>query len=297
MKTRVLVSFLFGLNACLIIFILLSQSELIILNPAGIIASKEKQLLITIAGLGLSIILPTVILTYLVAFRFRSTSNKAYSPQWQSSLLLQLILWFIPTILILITAAITWKSTHELDPRKAIPSKTKALTIQVVALRWKWLFIYPEQQIATVNYVAFPAKTPITFQLTADAPMNSFWIPHLAGQMYAMEGMVNTMRLMADRTGTFPGSAAEISGAGFTTMRFSADAKSASNFTAWIKEVKATNKTLTDESYRSLAKPSKNVTPTLYSAVSSDLYTRIVRKTMPTSVKNSEQKTSMNNVE
>lgn len=289
MKIKLLVSVFILLDVLLACYLLTSRSELILLNPAGLIAFHQRQLLTTAVFLGLLIIIPAIIIAYVTAYRFRSTNKKAsYKPEWQTPVLVQIMLWVIPTMFILIMAVITWKSTHELDPTKQIAAQEKPMTIQVVALRWKWLFIYPEQQIATVNFVAFPKNTPVTFYLTADAPMSSFWIPHLAGQMYAMEGMVNRLNLIADREGVFPGSNAEISGAGFATMRFTAQAMSQTAFAKWVASVKQQKQGLTSSEYSSLSKPTEDVAPRSYSVIEQGLYNSIVMKYMAPMKKTTE---------
>lgn len=281
MKSKLLIGFLALTSGLLAVYILSSQSDLILLNPAGIIAAQERDLLVFTVLLGLVIIVPVVLLLYLTAYRFRSTNKKAtYMPDWHLTPLHQGLLWLIPTIFIVIIAVVTWNSTHQLEPNKSPDSSKKPLTIQVVALRWKWLFIYPEQNIATVNYVVFPEKTPIEFKLTADAPMSSFWIPHLGGQLYAMEGMVNTLYLMADKTGEFPGSNAEITGDGFAGMRFVAKATTNDDFTSWVASVKQTETTLSESAYEELVLPSERVPERSYASVTAGLYNDIVMKYM-----------------
>jgi cytochrome o ubiquinol oxidase subunit 2 len=175
---------------------------------------------------------------------------------------------------------ITWEATHRIDPHKPIASDVKPLTIQVVALQWKWLFIYPEQGIATVNYIAFPEDTPLTFTLTADGPMSSFWIPQLGGQLYAMTGMAQSLHLIADNQGEFRGSNAEISGSGFATMKFTAKATSQREFERWIDQVKHSPHKLTFEEYNKLAQPSEDTPPLFYNSTEKDLFTTIMMRFM-----------------
>ncbi len=227
----------------------------------------------------LTVVIPALFLVFFVAWKFRETNTKAkYNPSGKTSRLLAFLWWVFPTAIILVLSIINWKSTHKLDPYKAINNTTPPLTIQVVALQWKWLFIYPQQDIATVNFVTFPEKTPINFELTADAPMNSFWIPQLGGQMYAMEGMKTKLHLIADTKGDFAGSAAEISGEGFAGMKFRAKSTTQADFDAWVKTVKRSAQPLDLTTYNNLAEPSEDVPQTFYTSVEKDLFNAIIMK-------------------
>src|SRR4051812_24841774 len=180
-----------------------------VLQPKGIISQQQKSLLITATLLMLVVAIPVYFLLFFIVFKYRAEKeNQNYSPNLDSKWGAALI-WAIPGSVIFILAIINWKSTHALDPYKPIASSKPPITIQVVALQWKWLFIHPQQNIATVNFIEFPQNTPVSFELTADAPMNSFWIPQLGGQMYAMAGMKTQLHLMANQTGDFNGSDAE----------------------------------------------------------------------------------------
>ena len=170
--------------------------------------------------------------------------------------------------------------TYELDPYKPIVSDVKPMKIQVVALQWKWLFIYPEENIATVNYFQFPQKTPIHFEITADAPMNSFWIPRLGGQIYAMPKMKTELYLMADEPGSYNGASANLSGVGFAGMHFIAEASTDETFQEWVKNAKQSSNTLNLEEYNQLAKPSKNNPVTVYQLEEKDLFHEILMKYM-----------------
>lgn len=183
-------------------------------------------------------------------------------------------------IIVATIAAITWKATHHLDPYKPINSKVEPVKIQVVALRWKWLFIYPKQNIATINFVQFPKDTPVNFELTSDAPMNSFWIPSLSGQIYAMTGMSTKLHLVADKEGDYPGSAAEINGVGFSGMKFTARSSTKDQFDEWVAGVKRDGKALSAKSYEKLSLPSINESVAHYSSVESGLYNKIIMKYM-----------------
>lgn len=262
-------------------YFFIKTNPITIFSPKGIVAQQEKQLIIAFIVLMLLVALPAVVLTFFVAWKYRATNTKAtYTPDAHHSKKLEILWWLVPTGIVLILATLTWKMTHILDPYQPLKSTIKPITIQVVALQWKWLFIYPEQQIATVNFIQFPVNTPVNFQLTADAPMNSFWIPQLGGQMYAMSGMITQLHLMTDHPGEYAGSTAEISGAGFAGMRFTAKASSQRDFEVWVQSVKKSKQVLTSAVYAQLAHPSENMPVIYYASVEKDLYNQIVMKDM-----------------
>jgi cytochrome o ubiquinol oxidase subunit II len=259
----------------------LSSHSLAVLNPAGIIADKQRNLMLTTTLLMLMIVIPVFILTFSIAWRYRAgNKNAKYTPEWDHHRALETIWWAFPCAIIIVLALITWRSTHQLDPFKPIQSATKPVSIQVIALQWKWLFIYPDQKIATVNYVQFPESTPINFNITADAPMNSFWIPRLGGQVYAMAGMKTQLHLMADRKDEFIGVSANLSGDGFAGMKFKALSSSQSDFDAWVKSVKQNSPIMNQQTYSLVAAPSKNNVVTSYNLEDNKLYDRVVMKYM-----------------
>lgn len=256
-KHKIIVGTMLALCAVLVVFYLLHDYNFAVLNPRGVVAERQRQLIVFTTLLGLVVIVPVFILTFTIAWRYREGNTKArYTPDWDRNLLFESLWWGIPTIIIAVLSVVIWQSSHELDPYKQLASANKPLTIQVVALQWKWLFIYPEQHIATVNYVQFPKNTPVTFQLTSDAPMNSFWIPQLGGQMYAMSGMSTKLNLMANAAGSFRGSSANISGRGFAGMNFIAKSSTDTEFKLWVNQVKQSQNQLTMASYNRLSKPS-----------------------------------------
>ncbi len=258
-----------------------NANEIAVFAPKGMIALQERNLIITTTLLMLIVVIPVIVLMFFFAWKYRATNKKAkYTPDWASNETLEAIWWAIPGVIILVLAVITWKSTHELDPYKPLNSSVKPITIQVVALDWKWLFIYPEQHIATVNLVEFPAGTPINFEITADAPMNSFWIPELGGQIYAMPGMKTRLHLIATDVGTFSGTSANFSGPGFSGMKFAARSVSQSEFLEWVSAVKYATSTLTNDEYLRLSAPSKNNPVSLYASVLDGLYDKIIMKFM-----------------
>lgn len=285
---------LIAISALQIVWPSLHFGNFALLNPAGIIARQERGLMFKAVLLMLIGAIPVYFLIFFFAWKYRashvvlerpvaSKPRADYSPNMDSNAVAGLI-WLIPISIISVIAVINWKSTHALDPYKPIASEKKPITIQVVALQWKWLFIYPEQNIAAINFVEFPENTPVSFELTADAPMNSFWIPQLGGQMYAMPGMETHLNLMADKAGEYNGSAAEISGSGFAGMRFVAKSASDEDFNNWTKAVKQSPASLTSATYDELTKPSEDNNPAFYSSVQKDLYNDVMIKYMaPTS--------------
>lgn len=270
------------ISTALAIFFVLRSEYSVIVHPKGIIAHSELQLITTNIFLMLIVVVPTIIFLFAIAWRYRSKNSKAeYDPERSHGVFHEMILWIIPTIVIAVMAVITWNATHALDPYKPLKSDVKPLTIQVVALDWKWLFIYPEQGIAAVNFVQFPARTPIHFELAADgSPMNSFWIPQLSGQIYSMTGMVTPLHIMADEPDIYSGRAAELNGAGYADMTFVAKSSSQSDFDEWVAYVKKLPLQLTDSIYNELVKPSENNPIVLYSNVEQDFFNKIVMKYM-----------------
>ena len=258
-----------------------------VFNPQGPIAADERDLILKAVGLMLVIVIPFLITFFVIAWKYRAgNKNAKYEPDRKHGPWRQVLLWAMPGSIILVLSVINWNATHALDPYKPLQSNVKPITIQVVALDWKWLFIYPDQNIATVNFIEFPVATPVSFQLTADAPMNSFWIPQLGGQMYAMAGMVTPLHLMASVPGEYPGKAAEINGAGYAGMTFMAKAVAPNDFDAWVNSVKQSSPALTVDAYNQLSAPSQDVPPSSYSGVQSGLYDNIVMKFMvPSSTK------------
>lgn len=270
-----------------------------ILNPQGEVAVKERNLIVFTLLLSLVVVVPVFTLLIVFSLRYRESNTKKapYRPNWDNNKYLEIIWWGIPCIIILILGTITWTTSHQLDPYKKLDSNVPALNVQVVALQWKWLFIYPDQHIASVNLLPIPEKTPVNFSITSDAPMNSFWIPSLGGQVYAMSGMSTKLSLIANTTGDFKGSSANISGAGFADMHFIARSQSKADFDMWVKTVQSSSKQLDMTSYGNLAKPATVAQPVFFKLNDSALYDKIVMKyMMPAAQQESAQSTekSMN---
>lgn len=269
---------LFALGSLLAL--LLKGRDVALLNPKGLIAGEQSRLLLYVSAILLEIAIPTLIILYIVAWKYRETNEKAaYNPHIRHGRLFVFGIWAIPASIAFGVALLLLPATHKLEPRKSIAGGTKPLTIQVVAMRWKWLFIYPEQDIATVNFIQVPVGTPVQFELSADeAPMSSFWIPHLGGQLYAMTGHVNRLNLMAEDLGDFPGSSAEINGAGFAGMKFIARASSRQDFDRWVQDVKQSSDVLDSAEYQSLLVPSENSPSRFYSDTEAGLYDTMLMK-------------------
>jgi cytochrome o ubiquinol oxidase subunit 2 len=252
-----------------------------VLNPQGPIALAERQILFNSLGIMLAIVIPTILATVGVAFWFRSSNSRAvYMPDFTYSGRLELIVWSIPAMTVLLVGGVAWVGAHDLDPRHAISSTVKPVTVQVVSLDWKWLFIYPDQGIASVNHLTVPVGTPISFELTSSGVMNSFFVPQLGSQIYTMSGMATHVQLQADHPGTYPGLSAQFSGDGFADMRFSVDAVPADEFERWVTATRSTGPILDVGTYAELAKPSEKVSPFTYRAIASDLFDQIVMSGM-----------------
>ncbi len=268
-----------------LLYLLIRTHNVAILAPQGLIARKERNLLLFGAILSLLVVIPVYIMTFTIAWKYRASNKQAsYTPDWDHDVKIETVWWLIPLALITVLSVVTWNSSHDLDPFKPLNSSTKPITIQVVALQWRWLFIYPQQGIASLNYVQFPEKTPVNFEITADAPMNSFWIPELGGQMYAMSGMSTKLHLIADQVGEFKGSSANISGSGFAGMKFIAQSRKANDFAKWVDTIRSSGSGLDMDSYLEVAKPSNDTTITSFNLFDHGLYSKIVMKFMePTS--------------
>lgn len=255
------------------------SQNMVVLDPKGPIAEQQKDLMMISLLLCCVVIIPVLILTAVFVWRYRDKEgrNASYTPRWEHSTKLELIWWGIPIVIILVLAVITVKATYELEPSKPLLSEQEALTVQVTSLNWKWLFQYPEQGIATVNELKIPAGVPVRFEITADSPMNSFWIPQLGGQMYAMSGMAMTLYLQADEQGEYWGSGANFTGTHFADMYFDVESTSQEEFDEWVEGIKNVSPSLTLEGYKKLAEPSTSEVKT-YSTFPEGLFEMTVTK-------------------
>jgi cytochrome o ubiquinol oxidase subunit II len=269
-------------------FAMLAGCNTVVMNPSGDIAAQQAHLVVVSTLLMLLIIVPVIALIILFAWRYRKSNTSAkYDPDWDHSTKLELVIWGAPLMIIIALGLLTWISTHLLDPyrplqridaQRAIPADTKPLVVQVVALDWKWLFIYPEQGIATVNELVTPVDVPVRFKITASTVMNSFYIPALAGQIYAMPGMDTTLNAVLNKAGEYEGFSANYSGAGFSHMRFKYHGVSTADFDSWVQKTKDGGGALNRADYLALEKPSEREPVRHYGAVEPDLYHAIVNR-------------------
>ncbi|TPG43764.1 ubiquinol oxidase subunit II [Sphingomonas koreensis] len=261
----------------------LGACNAVVLHPAGDVAMQQRDLLIISTLLMLLIIVPVMALTVIVAWRYRESNTEAtYTPDWDHSTGLELIIWSAPLLIVICLGALTWLGTHTLDPyrplgridaTRPIDAAVKPLEVDVVALDWKWLFIYPEYGIATVNELAAPVDRPINFKITASSVMNSFYVPALAGQIYAMPGMQTQLSAVINKPGNYEGFSANYSGQGFSGMHFRFHGLAPGDFNRWIDTVRATAKGGLDRNtYIALDKPSEDVPVIHYRAVDPALY-------------------------
>jgi cytochrome o ubiquinol oxidase subunit 2 len=264
----------------------LSGCNMVVMAPSGDIAVQQRDLILVSTGLMLLIIVPVMILTLLFAWRYRRGNTTArYEPEWHHSMRLEVIIWAAPLAIIIALGAITWISTHKLDPfrpldrldaSRPVPAGVKPLRVQVVALDWKWLFFYPDQGIATVNEMAAPVDVPINFEITASSVMNSFYIPALAGQIYAMPGMQTKLHAVINKAGDYEGLSANFSGPGFSHMRFKFRGVDQAGFDQWVASVKQNGTALNRDAYLKLEKPSEKEPVHYYASSEPDLFDLIL---------------------
>lgn len=266
------------------LLLLLAHGHWQVLTPSGTVGIEERSIMLTAIIVMLIVVVPVFFLLFFFAWHYRAGNEKAkYTPDWEHSAMDELVWWAIPCEIILVLGALAWNSAHALDPYRALaasPGGPSPITIEVVSLDWKWLFIYPAEGIATVNYLAIPVGTPITFDLTSDAPMNAFWIPDLGGQEMTMPGMETKLNLVANAPGQYRGVSSNLSGDGFAGMSFPVYAMSENNFTAWAAQTASSTNALTWQTYEALAAPSENNPPAFYTLADPNLYTQIIMSYM-----------------
>jgi cytochrome o ubiquinol oxidase subunit II len=254
-----------------------------VLDPKGPIAFAERQILLNALGIMLAIVIPVILATLGVAFWFRASNERArYRPSFAYSGRLEMLVWSIPAMTVLLVGGVAWVGAHDLDPGKPISSTVKPVNVQVVSLDWKWLFIYPEQGIASVNKLVVPVGTPISFELTSSSVMNSFFVPQLGSQIYTMSGMATRLHLQADHLGTYAGLSAMFSGDGFPDMRFTVDAVTDDGFAQWVRQTRETGSVLDKQAYADLVKPSRAVASFTYRIITPGLFSSIVNAGMST---------------
>lgn len=273
------------LAALAFIAAMLSGCKAVVLSPAGDIAERQKDLLLAATGLMLIIIIPVMALTVFFAWKYRASKKAAYSPDWDHSTKFELVIWAAPLLIIICLGALTWVGTHLLDPYRPLDRLSateeiavdhEPLEVQVVALDWKWLFIYPEQGVASVNELAVPVNREIEFSLTSSSVMNAFYIPAMAGMIYAMPGMETKLHGVFNNPGSYQGLASHYSGWGFSGMRFKAHATDQAGFEEWLAKTREAGGELSREEYLELEAPSQNVPPRSYAEVDPELFNRVV---------------------
>lgn len=248
-----------------------------VLDPRGPIAFAELQILYNSTGIMLAIVVPTIIATLGVAFWFRSSNGRArYRPDFEHSGRIELLVWAIPIMTVLLVGSVAWVGSHDLDPKRPIESTSRPVRVQVISLDWKWLFIYPDEGVATVNQLTIPVGRPVSFELTGSGVMNSFFVPQLGSQMYTMAGMVTNLNLQADHAGIYRGLSAEFSGDGFSAMRFTVHALNDGDYAKWLADTRSAGRSLDANAYDELAKPSAAVVPITYGTVASNIFDNIV---------------------
>jgi cytochrome o ubiquinol oxidase subunit 2 len=251
-----------------------------VLNPQGPIASAERLLLINSTAIMLVVVIPVIVATLAFAWWYRSSNTRAIRSLDESyEGRVEFVTWSIPALTVILLGGVIWIGSHQLDPRAPITENSDPLRVDVVALDWKWLFIYPDQGIAAVNQLVIPAGTPVEFRLTSATVMNSFFVPQLGSQIYTMGGMTTHLNLLADNQGEYPGFSANFSGDGFSWMQFVVKSVSAGDFNAWVEQVRGSGSALDDTGYAELAKPSKAVPPATYRSVAPQLFEHIIDQT------------------
>jgi cytochrome o ubiquinol oxidase subunit 2 len=252
------------------------------LDPQGPIGAAERLILIDATGIMLVIVIPVIVMTFAFAWRFRASNERAvYRPDWVYSGQIELTVWAIPTLIALLLGVVGWISAHELDPGKPLTGNAAPLRIEVVALDWQWLFIYPDAKVATVNELVVPVGTPLEFTLTSATVMNAFFVPQLGSQVYVMPGMSTHLNLRADGRGDFPGLASHFSGDGFSDMRFIVHSVSATDYASWLATARRSDARLDATSYGALTTPTLHPTTRVYGGVTPDLFREILAASAP----------------
>ncbi len=271
-----------GIIAAGAVVLLNSCSSMVLFHPHGPVGHTEESLIITASILMAIVVVPVMVMAVVFARRYRASNTKAsYAPEWSHSKAIEAVVWVVPGIIVVILSVLVWIYSHSLNPYRPLPVDAKPVQIEVVSLDWKWLFIYPQQGIATVNEIAFPVNTPVHFYITSATVMNSFFIPQLGSQIMAMPGMQTQLYLQASKAGTYQGISAQYSGAGFSGMTFKAVAlPNARSFTQWLDNAKQSGRALDPATYAQLAKPSRYNPVSYYSSVSPKLFHGIIMRNM-----------------
>jgi len=254
-------------------------SEMVIFNPKGPIGESERYVILAAFVLMLLVVVPVIVMSIWFPLKYRASNTKSpYDPNWSYSKKIETAMWLIPMAIVLLLSILAWRETHRLDPYRSIASEAHPLDIEVVSLDWKWLFIYPDQNIAVVNQFVFPAQVPLSFRLTSDTVMTSFFIPQLGSQIYAMAGMQTRLHLMADAQGEYAGQNQQFSGAGYPLMNFKAMATSREKFDAWVQKVRQSPEKLDFARLEELRKPGVSTAVLYFSSIEPGLFEHIVNK-------------------
>jgi cytochrome o ubiquinol oxidase subunit 2 len=252
-----------------------------VLDPQGPVGAAERLILLNATGIMLVVVIPVIVLTLVFAWWFRASNARArYRPDWAYSGSVELVIWSIPAMVVILLAGVGWIGSHQLDPARKLDAAVPPLRIQVVSLDWKWLFIYPDQRVATVNDLVVPTGTPLEFSLTSASVMTAFFVPQLGSQIYTMPGMTSHLNLLAARDGDFAGEAAHFSGDGFSDMHFMVHAVPAPDFQHWLEKLQGTSPTLDAATFAVLAHPGTAVASDRYGGVAGPMFDRILHQTV-----------------
>lgn len=284
---KLLARFFYIIIALVVIFSLSGCNEHFVgmLNPKGLIASEERKLFFDTLALMLIVVLPVIVMSFTFVYHYQVSHRiRVYKPNWGHSYFLETLWWGIPCVIITVLAILTWKKTYELDPYSKIAGLNQPpLLIQAIALPWKWLFIYPDQDIASVNQLVIPVGQQVEFWITADnVPMSAFFIPQLGSQIYAMAGMRTRLHLVAEHPGNYEGLDTQYNGAGFSDMHFNVQVVSPAEMQQWINQTKLSTSHLTETEYATLLNPSMNNSPQLFSGISTNLFESVLMTYMNT---------------
>lgn len=256
-----------------------NYSNFSLLDPKGPIGADERSLILIALALMMIVVIPVFVMTIYFAWRYRASNERAtYAPKWSHSTKIEVVVWMIPALIILTLGIIVWDSTHKLNPYHPLASENKPVTIEAVSMNWKWLFIYPDQHIATINKIVFPVNVPVSFHITSDVAMTSFFIPRLGTQIYAMPGMKTQVHLLANEEGNYTGRNFQFNGAGYAGMKFQAVATSEKNFEDWVSQVKQSEQHLDFAAFQQLEQPSADVPVSYYASVQPKLFDQIISK-------------------
>jgi cytochrome o ubiquinol oxidase subunit II len=265
-----------------LLLLALAGCQTAVLSPAGPVSEGERIVLLDSLTIMLAVGIPTIVVTLVFAYWFRASNARArYRPDFAYSGRLELLVWSIPALVIFFLGGIAWISAHLLDPAEPLKSKVEPLEVEVVSLDWKWLFIYPQQNVASVNRMVVPVGVPLNLKITSASVFNVFFVPQLGSEIYAMYGMTSRLNLQADHPGVYLGLSAHFSGDGFPGMNFDVNAVSPGEFAGWAAAAHAAGPVLDEATYRGLLKQTQDVSPYTYRSVSTGLFERVVRQELP----------------